>query len=307
MDIENEKNVITQETIRDDLKKIVETEKQIVAIESKMEEIKNQESCSYLDIIKKTLNDQDFQQKMGFIPLVAVELYRVLVSSLLVLFVPQKCGDHVCSLNENMVWEYHLYNAGLVVNFITLYSFLTLYYFEVKRENRLITYLDVNRNVPCDDASVGEVLELLPLDKRNNILYLDKWYQRTAYMSIFLFIFNTILSGFVVFDYYLDNQTTSTYITNILFMITKLGDIYVTANTEKNVFYSAYLKGKIQYNDVDPDKKVGLSLEDLKVEDNKEQDNKEQDNKDQDNKEQDNKEQDKKEEQEPLSVITNIV
>ena len=300
MDIENEKNVITQETIRDDLKKIVETEKQIVAIETKMEEIKNQESCSYLDIIKKTMNDQDFQQKMGFIPLVAVELYRVLVSSLLVLFVPQKCGDHVCSLNENMVWEYHLYNAGLVVNFITLYSFLTLYYFEVKRENRLITYLDVNKNVPCDDTSVGKVLELLPLERRNNILYLDKWYQRTAYMSIFLFIFNTILSGFVVFDYYLDNQTTSTYITNILFMVTKLGDIYATANTQKNVFYSAYLKGKIQYNDVDPDKKVGLTIEDLKVEDN-EQDLKVED------KGQDLKVEDKKKEVELLTVITNIV
>ena len=49
-------------------------------------------------------------------------------------------------------------------------------------------------------------------------------------------------------------------------MVTKLGDIYATANTEKNVFYSAYLKGKIQYNDVDPDKKVGLTIEDVKVE-----------------------------------------
>jgi len=269
MDVETEKNVVTQETIRDDLIMIVETEKQIVEIEHKMVEIKKKENCCSLEIIKYTLNDQDFQQKMGFIPLVAVELYRVLVSSLLVLFVPQKCDDHVCSLNENMVWEYHLYNAGLVVNFITLFSFLSLYYCEVKRENRLITYLDVNKNVPCDNESVGKALNLLTSERRNNILHIDLWYQRAAYTSILLFIFNTILSGFVVFDYYLDNQTTSTYITNILFMVTKLGDIYATANTEKNVFYSAYLKGKIQYNDVDPDKKVGLTIEDLKVEEDK--------------------------------------
>jgi len=272
MDVENGKDVIiSQETIRDDLKKIVETEKQILEIENKMEEIKNQKVCCSLDIIKNKINDQDFQQRIGFIPLVAVELYRVLVSSLLVLFVPQKCNDHVCSLSENMVWENHLYNAGLVVNFITLFSFLSLYYCEVKRENRLIAYLDVNMKVPCDNDSVGKVLELLPLEKRNNILHLDKWYQRAAYSSILLFMLNTILSGFVVFDYYLDNQTTSTYITNILFMVTKLGDIYATANTEKNVFYSAYLKGKIQYNDVDPDKKVGLTIEDLKNEDIKEE------------------------------------
>ncbi len=37
-------------------------------------------------------------------------------------------------------------------------------------------------------------------------------------------------------------------------MITKLSDIYATVHTDENVFYSAYLKGKIQYNDVDPDK-----------------------------------------------------
>ena len=289
MDVENEKNIVTQETICDDLKKIVETEKQIVAIETKMDEIKKQQSCCSLDIIKNKINDQDFQQKIGFIPLVAVELYRVLVSSLLILFVPQKCFDHVCSLSENMVWENHLYNAGLVVNFITLSSFLSLYYCEVKRENRLITYLDVNKNVPCDNESVGKVLELLPLEKRTNILYLDKWYQRAAYTSILLFLLNTILSGFVVFEYYLDNQTTSTYITNILFMVTKLGDIYATANTEQNVFYSAYLKGKIQFNDVDPDKKVGLTIEDLKNEDLKNEDLKNEDLKNEDLKNEDDK------------------
>jgi hypothetical protein len=79
-----------------------------------------------------------------------------------------------------------------------------------------------------------------------------------------MFIINTILSGFVVYEYYLDSQTTSTYITNILFMVTKLADVHSNVNTEKNVFYSAYLKGKIQYNDVDPDKAKALLLEDEK-------------------------------------------
>ena len=37
-------------------------------------------------------------------------------------------------------------------------------------------------------------------------------------------------------------------------MLTKMADVYSTVNTEKNIFYSAYMKGKVQYNDVDPDK-----------------------------------------------------
>ena len=206
--------------------------------------------------IKDKMNDQDFNQKVTVCITVILELYRVLVSSFLVLFVPQKCGEHVCSLSENMVFENHLYNAGLVFNFITMAAFLAMYTFELKRENRLITYLDVNKSVASDNNSVGVALEKLPVDKRNSIWQLDKYYMYSGWSSIIMFIINTILSGFVVYEYYLDSQTTSTYITNILFMVTKLVDVHSNVNTEKNVFYSAYMKGKIQYNDVDPNKIV---------------------------------------------------
>jgi hypothetical protein len=125
---------------------------------------------------------------------------------------------------------------------------------EVKRENRLITYLDVNKSTPCDNASVGQVLQKLPSEKQNSILVLDMYYQKAAYVAMVSFVINSIISGIVVYQYSLGNQTTTTIITNILFMVSKLSDVYLTVNTEKNVFYSAYLKGKIQYNDVDPDK-----------------------------------------------------
>jgi hypothetical protein len=206
--------------------------------------------------INEKLEDQDFNQKVAVSIAVVLELYRVLVSSFLVLFVPQKCDDHVCSLSENMVFEHDLYNAGLVFNFITMASFLAMYTLEIKRENRLITYLEVNKSVASDNNSVGTALEKLPQDKRDSIWQLDKYYMYSGRASIVIFIINTILSGFVVYEYYLDSQTTSTYITNILFMVTKLADVYANVNTDKNVFYSAYMKGKIQYNDVDPNKLV---------------------------------------------------
>ena len=206
------------------------------------------------DNINEKLEDQDFNQKVAVSISVILELYRVLVSSFLVLFVPQKCDDHVCSLSENMVLEHDLYNAGLVFNFITMASFLAMYTLEIKRENRLITYLEVNKSVASDNNSVGTALEKLSQEKRDSIWQLDKYYMYSGRASIVIFIINTILSGFVVYEYYLDSQTTSTYITNILFMVTKLADVYSNVNTEKNVFYSAYMKGKIQYNDVDPNK-----------------------------------------------------
>ena len=215
---------------------------------------------SLVKCVKDQLNDQDFMQKVGMAPVVALEMYRVIISSFLVLFVPQKCDDHVCTLSENMVLEHDLYNAGLVFNFLTMAAFLVMYILEVKRENRLITYLEVNKGQASDNASVGLALEKLPVNKRDSIWELDKYYIYSGWTAIVMFMINTILSGFVVYEYYLDSQTTSTYITNILFMVTKLADVHSNVNTDKNVFYSAYLKGKIQYNDVDPDKLLKIEI-----------------------------------------------
>jgi hypothetical protein len=213
-----------------------------------------QKSLTLCETIQNKLNDQDFMQKVSVLPAFILELYRVVISSFLILFVPQACGDHVCSYDENMTLGNELYSAGLFFNFITMLSFLVMYIFEIKRENRLITYLEVNKNVPTDNDSVQKLLEDLPEDKRNSILSLDKCYQRAGYVSIGCFVANSFLSGFVIYQYYLDTQTTTTFVTNIVIMMTKLGDVYTTVNTEKNIFYSAYLKGKVQFNDVDPDK-----------------------------------------------------
>ncbi len=221
--------------------------------------------------VKNKLQNQDFIQKSTSISLFTLELYRVLVSTLLILFVPQKCGTeseiHVCSYEENMDPTSNLYTASLIINFITMASFVFTYMIELKRENQLINYLEVNTSKPSDNDSVGKALETLPKHRKENILALDKYYYRASILCMIFFMVNTILSGFVIYDFYLDNQTTTTFVTNILFMITKLGDIYSTINTDKNVFYSAYLKTKVQYNDVDPQKSESVrTLENLSKE-----------------------------------------
>ncbi len=212
-------------------------------------EVKQEKNMFYL------FKSQDFSQKTGVIPTVMFELYKVIVSSFLILFVPQNCDGHVCSLSENLVTLDHLYTGGLVINFITMFAFLIFYLYEIKRENKLISYLEVNPSLPADNESVGKALTLLPEEKKSAIYSIDKKYQISGWSVLVMFIVNTILSGIIVYKYYLDNQTTTTFITNILFMITKLGDIYSIVNTDKNIFYSAYHKCKLQYNDVDPDKK----------------------------------------------------
>ena len=214
--------------------------------------------------ISSKLNNQDFMQRINVSAGVILELYRVLSSSLLILFVPQNCNGNVCSYEENIMVDdtingvafSNFYYSALCFNFFTLATFLFLYYIEIIRENRLIKYLDVNVELPTDDKDVEKVLQLMPIDKKNKILSIDKYYQTTSYISIGIFIINVIFSSIVVNAYYLGNQTTTTMITYVLFMFTKLSSVYNVAHTKKNIFYSAYLKTNVQYNDIDDQFKI---------------------------------------------------
>ncbi len=219
--------------------------------------------------LKEKQNDQDFKQKMGVASTLVLEFYRVLMGAFLIAFVPQKCGDSICSMNENMNRNSSLAQTALSFNALTMLSFLILYFIEVKRENKLITYLEVNRFTAVDNESVGEALKRLSVVKTNSIWKYDGYYQKSGYLSTAAFIFNTVFSAIIVSKHYYDSKTATVFLTNVLFMGTKVADVYSTVNTKNNVFYSAYLKHKVQFNDVDPDKTINEQfVEDFIIENN---------------------------------------
>jgi hypothetical protein len=206
---------------------------------------------------------QDLKQRITGLINCAIELYRVITSTLPILFVPQNCatGDQepvVCSLNDNLELGDAYYTVTLVFNFFTLAVFLVMYFFEIRRENLLITNLDVNNELPTSDEDVSLVLEKLPEKSKRAILWVDLWYMRTAMASLTAFVANAFLSGFCLYRYYLNNQTTTTFVTYLLFMVIKLTGVWTVVRTEKNVFYSSYLKTNVQYNDLDENLKTCL-------------------------------------------------
>jgi hypothetical protein len=210
--------------------------------------------------IKEYTMSQDFQQHVCMGVSVTIELYRVLVSTLLILFIPQDCGGgQMCSLLENMASSDNVYTTGISFNFITFGVFLILYAIEISREKKLIKYLEVNPQIPSDNESLTLIFDIIPIEYKNKIYRLDYYYQKTTYVCVLLFIVNTIISGIVIYHYSLGNQTTTTFITNVLFMATKVYDSYSIANTEKSIFYSAYMRNHVQFNDIDPSFKRRLS------------------------------------------------
>ena len=209
---------------------------------------------SIMEVIKEKQNSQDFNQKLNVAITLILEIYRVLMGALLIVFVPQKCEDTICSASQNVNRDDKLTKAAFSFNIITAFSFLALYFIEVKRENKLINYMEVNKFTASDNDSVEKALEKLSVVKKQKIWDYDGYYQKCGYASTLSFSINAILSFIVVCQHYLDSKTMTVFFTNILLMGLKVADVFSIANTSKNIFYSAYLKNRVQYNDVDPDK-----------------------------------------------------
>ena len=149
----------------------------------------SKKQLSLCDYFKEKQNDQDFMQKVNVFLTLILEFYRVLMGAFLIVFVPQKCGEQACSMNENISRDDDLTKVAVSLNSITMAMFLFLYFIEVKRENKLISYLEVNKFTALDNKSVGEALEKISTSKKEAIWKLDKYYQNIGYSSTISFLF----------------------------------------------------------------------------------------------------------------------
>lgn len=121
--------------------------------------------------------DLDAKQRIKILFLFAFQAYKIIMGSFLVLFVPQQCGDHDCTLYE-LSNSYLGYNQLCVIwNVFTLLSFLYLYLVELRRENWMITYLDNN----------GEFMSatLDPIDNEYETDEMTKW--NSSYINAVVF------------------------------------------------------------------------------------------------------------------------
>lgn len=208
------------------------------------------------EVKTKNFLNQDSKQHINSTITFLIEIYRVIMGSFLVIFIPQECNGQLCSFNENISPKEDIKTICLYINLITFLSLLITYIIEYYRELSLIKYLEVNRFKTNDNDSIGETLMFLPDKKKEKLWKIDKNYKNAAYVSLGFFLINSILSCISIFTHFLDSKTITVLLTNFLFIIFKIYDIYVTVNTKKNIFFSAYLKKKIQFNDVDEDYRI---------------------------------------------------
>ena len=203
-------------------------------------------------------NAQRFNIAIGF----AGEIFKALMASMLIMFVPQSCDGESCGVTDRLfTGSDGLYMAASCTNTLTFIAFMYLYYIEISRENKMISYLEMNRELPRDDEAVEQALVVLGDDKVAELHTLDTKYRTAGHLAMGSFAVNTILSAFPIAANPLDAKTYTVFLTNVIFVISKLLEVREIVNTKPSIFLSAYLTERQQFNDADPDHIIGAVVD----------------------------------------------
>ena len=182
--------------------------------------------------------------------LFVLEFYKVLMGTLLLVFIPQDCGDHSCSINEN------IYSIGLLRNIVKFYNFFTLlvvfifYVIELKRENWCIEHLDVD--ISKANNYLDLEIEKYP-DIKKNMKKLNKIYYKLTLVSIFSVFLNFVLSCVYIIPNNYGANTFTSLLSFGLLVLMKLFSAYKISYKSINDehAYSAFMKTPITFNTID--------------------------------------------------------
>jgi len=197
----------------------------------------------------------DSKQRVTTTCLMFLEFYKILMATFLVLFVPQKCENEVCTITENFFKRDPAHLAALISNFTTFVSVLYFYYIEMNRENWCIKYLDIDLTKP--NNYLDDEIEAYPKYKKQ-MNQLNKSYLKSMYASSTLLVINFGISGTAIGFDYVGTNTITTMVSFFLLISSKLYSAYVTGtdSVKKERALSAYMKTAKTYNTIDEDFRI---------------------------------------------------
>jgi len=236
--------------------------------------------------IKAYFNNQDTQQNMTVTVNFISDGFKVLMASLLSVFVPQKCetyvpnidifnstfgsmdwavalnqntsftkgingttlDEHICTLKENFSDLINFNSFVLAFNFLTLFYFMYLYYIELNREKWLISHFDYDKE-KTDEAILTVKVEYPDIhDKLQAKNY--KYMRAYKYLAI-IYSLNMLFSAVLLFYYYYyDYRTATAFLTNIILCSSKMrvGRLISKESYEKGYAFSFYNIKNISFN-----------------------------------------------------------
>lgn len=197
--------------------------------------------------------NQDTKQYLTFFTNSFILFYKIIMASFLAIVVPQKCGDHMCSYNENVSDLDHYNRFVLVFNLITsiLFVFFTVY--EGYREYYFIENFDIDPNY-SDNNLENTITDYTEI--KNNLLKINKNYRILSIIIANVIGLNLIFSSILVFaQYYYDFKTITVFFSNFLLVLDKIStSISVSSDYDKIKATSYYQTEHSSFNVIDSDK-----------------------------------------------------
>ncbi len=201
---------------------------------------------------------ENTQQKFSMIFNLGMESLKIFMACLLTLFVPQKCGDHECSMEEKLTDN--KYYAVTSLNVFTIFVFLRAYYKEYSRERFLINHFKSDIKLP--DNNLRHIVSQNPKLLQKVLDYNKSFYNFTMF-AIIIGIINFLSSGIVIIYYHYDGfRTISSMLTSLLLVSKTLSSNYYISKQSRNrgLGLSTVFSEPKSYNDLERQFKILAEL-----------------------------------------------
>ena len=206
------------------------------------------------DESKHITNDDNIENRNQLISTVfttIIEGVKIVMATLLSIFVPQYCSDTktTCSFSQNFEDLSSFNEFVLFVNFLTLAFFIKLIFVQNKREAYLISHLDESKyhsanSLEDNIKSYPRILSRVKIHNRKLKKYTN--------FTILLFSFNVFFSSILIFYFFYDGfRSVSTILSNVLLVSSKLYNLHKVSkecNQFKTIAMSSIHQTTISYN-----------------------------------------------------------
>ena len=216
----------------------------------------------------KVSNNMKERLKIGALWL--FQSYKVIMGSMLILFVPQKCEElilsdesgsnnldeyktSICTISQNLNKKDDIFHdITLGFNFLCVGLFLITYIVELRREHWCVKNLDINHDYP--DNHLDNIIHTKPelkkeLHKRNN-----RYFKITTITSS-IYMINLLLSSIIIYNNYVGIQAVTSYTSYVALILLKIyNSLFISYTSLKNVkALSAYITEFSSFNVFDED------------------------------------------------------
>ena len=199
----------------------------------------------------------DTKERIKIGGLFIFQSYKIIMGSLLTLFVPQICEfpeeeNRVCTIMDNINKDQLINNISLGFNCASVILFLACYYIELRRENFLIKHLDINHQFA--DHNLDKIITEKPKFKTDLLIH-NTFYFKFILLTSLLYSINLILSSIAIYEHYAGISTITAYTSYIALILLKLyNSLYISYHSKtKNRALSAYMTEFSSFNVFDKD------------------------------------------------------